>query len=683
MGEFEVGCCPGQPVLDNVFVTRVIIGDLKNKKNIDYIRQTPARAQELVSYKALSRLNGNSRLRRDKNKMFFANDLQAKANRGRQILSTIGSVITPGDMGPFRSPVRSAIYRTITPGKPSGRGGSLPGQNRGYRCPEGYQYGGRFTDSRLSTCGAKLFDIPSPLGLAIRAIRAINRANPSRTSGVAITGIDGPGDIIASRRPQIPRVGASNSGSYRSSISSAISEMGDYAKKSNNKVRRMVRRDGFVLEPVVPNKVLRAIPDNRDMEGAAFLMNTLSVKDIGGEELGLLSNTGITSLVYVLPGGSTLTLEKARKLSIGERRKLGRVVNAAMEMDNRRDPSARLKNVASEIGPGIRYSESFRGVKNPNEPVGGTVRWVGALLGKRKIQDPSTVMPKTRETASFGQKSKLIASLDEAIEHVASGGSLGDIKPEVLAQLLARQDVVKTQRLANNISAVSIGDKKMFLYESPKKYQHLAERFASDLQQHLGLESPDVFFVGKPGDKRKYLREDVEMAIPGGKFDPAVKFTDLNPSDVATMMLVDLLTDQRERPTSGIYPIQTPDGPRAVLAENITSGLVDLSKIEITKRMKMRISEFYSSGLTPAYSEYYMALKAQQRILFIKLISQLINRARTFNPKRFKDSINGYGMSDGEKIHLNIIEKLFNSRLEALSTQKNVLREVIQFGAKQ
>lgn len=670
-------CCP-----NDVFVTRVIMSDLHSRLNVDHIRSLPARGNNVITYKALSRINGNSRGRRDKNVLSLIDgDIEEKASRGRQVARTIASTLIPGDIDPIRSPVRSAIYRTITPGVPGGRGGSLPGQNRGYRCPEGYQYGGRFTDNRLSTCGAKLFDIPSALGLAIRAIRAISGTNVSRTTGTPITGVGGPGDIISSRRPQIPKVGPPNASLSRPAIKKMVSDMGDYARRSNEKVRRMVRRDGFVLEPVVPNKVLRAIPDNRDMEGASFLMNTLSIKDIGGEELGLLSNTGVNSLIYVLPGGSTLTLEKARKLSIGERRKLGRVVNSSMQINNRKDPAARLRNVASEIGPGIAYSESFRGVKNPNEQVGGTTRWAKELLVDKKLIRAEKPM-KSRETTSFGQKGTLISSLDQAIEHVSSGGNLGDIKPQILAQLLARQDVTRKQKLANNISVADISGRRLFLYESPKKYQHLAERFASDLQQHMGLESPDVFFVGKPGDKRKYLREDVESAIPGGKFDPNVKFVDLNPSDVATMMLVDFLTDQRERPMSSIYPIITPDGPQAVLAENVTSGLVDLSKIEITKRMKMTIAEFYSSGLVPAYSDYYQSLKAEQRILFMKIISQLINNLRSFDTKKFSGGIEKYGISEGERIHLNIISKLFTARIESLSKQKNTLRDIIRTGAK-
>jgi hypothetical protein len=412
-------------------------------------------------------------------------------------------------------------------------------------------------------------------------------------------------------------------------------------------------------------------------------MSTLSSSDLGGEELGLLSNTGIKSLIYVLPGGSTISLSKARNLSVGERRKLGRVVNSAQKINNSKDPGARLRNVADEIGDGIQYSESFDGIKNPNEIIDGTTAWAKKLFGKRKLQKlPKEEQGTSRTTVSLSGRGKLINNLDDAISFIADGGSFSRITPIVLAKLLANQQLVRKEKISNSISAVESGAQKYFVYEKPKNYQHLAERFASDLQQHLGMESPDVIFVGKPNDKRKYLRQDVESAVPGGVFNPNQKFENLDIADVARMLVSDFLTDQRSRPASSIYPIDTADGTRAVLADNTTSGLIDLSKIEITKRMKMRLNDFYGAQLTPAYSDYYQKLRAEQRVLFMKLLSQMINRARSFNSKKFASDMNGYGMSDGEKIHLNIISKLFNSRLDVLQNQKQVLRSLISGGSK-
>lgn len=664
-------CCGNEDVI----VTRVLFFDPTQKANIDHIRGIKAFSQAATEYKALSRRFGNTRRTQRNN---ITNGMQFKANAGRQILSTIGSIITPGDMGPIRSPVRSAIYRTITPGFGGGRrGGSRPGENRAHRCPEGYQYGGRFTDNRLSTCGAKLFAVPSALGATIGAIRrATTSALPQRTAGRDLTGASAAGDaLIISRTPQIPRVGAENASVAKSRTENQIKEIGQFNKSSSQKARRMVRRDGFVLEPVVPNKVLRAIPDNRDMEGAYFVMSALSPKDIGAEELGLLSNTGVRSLIYVLPGGSSITLEKARTLQIGERRKLGRVVNTAQQIDNTRDPAKRLRNVAAEIGPGLKYSENFVGVKNPNELVGGRISWASQIWGKRPI--PGSQFSSVRDTESFGPRRKLIGNVNDALQHVVNGGSLSDIDPKIMPTILAKTSIIQKQRMANNITAILTPSEQMFLYERPTQLQHIGERFASDVQQSIGLESPDILFADKPGDTRKFLRQDVISAIPGGTFNPDAKFNELEPRDVAALAISDFLTDQRQRPSSSIYTIDTADARRLISGQNSTSGLIDLSKIEITKRMKMRIEEFYAGQGGPSYSDYYQALKAEQRAIFLKYLSQLINKARSFDAARFRDTLGQYGLSEGEKIHLNIVEKLFNTRLEILSNQKTVLRSII------
>lgn len=672
MADF-VECCGDNEVL----VTRVLLFDPAHKHNIDHIRGIKAFSQEATEYKALSKRFGNSR-RTQRNSV--TNSLQFKANAARQIGSSLVSTFIPGDTGPLRSPVRSAIYRTITPGFGGGRrGGSRPGENRAHRCPEGYQFGGRFTDNRLSTCGAKLFDIPSALGAAIGAARrALTSGISPQTRGRDITGSPYDSSIIISRAPQIPKVTTDNPKVAKLRLKDEINAIGKFNKDSGIKVRRMVRRDGFVLEPVVPNKVLRAIPDNRDMEGASLAMSALSPKDIGGEELGLLSNTGIKSLVYVLPGGSYITLEKARPLEIGERRKLGRVVNQVSSIDNSRDPSRRLRTVADEIGSGLRYSEVFNDVKNPNEIVKGRISWASQVWGKRMASMPDS--SSVRNTESFGPRRKLINSVDEAIQFIVDGGSMSAIDPSIMPKVLAKSGVIQKQKLANNISAIATPSENLFLYEKPRQFQHLGERFASDVQQALGLESPDVIFASKPGETRQFLRQEVNAAIPGSTFNPDVKFNELEPQDVAALMISDFLTDQRERQLTSIYTLDTVDARRLVLGQNSTSGLIDLSKIEVTKRMKMRLDEFYSSQLMPSYSEYYQALKAEQRVIFMKYLSQLINRARKFNPKNFNDSLRQYGLSEGEKIHMNILEKLFETRLEVLKSQKNTLRRLVSGG---
>jgi hypothetical protein len=441
----------------------------------------------------------------------------------------------------------------------------------------------------------------------------------------------------------------------------------------------MVRRDGFVLEPVVPAKVLRAIPDNRDMEGATYILSALSPSDIGNDELGLLSNTGVRSLVYVMPGGSTLTLEKRRKLEIGERRKLGRTVNTAMGLDNSKDPAARLKNVSTEIGDGIGYSESFVGIKNPNEIVNGKQRWaVDAFKKKLGVKPLEQQSSSSRETISYGEKGKLITSIEKAMDHLENGGDLSKIAPSILAEVLQNSQSIRRQELANNQSLIIYGNSKYFLYTSPSDFQHIGERFASDVQQHLGLASPDVLLAGNPGDARPYLRQDVETAFQGAKFNPNVKFQDFKPEDVAKMMVSDFLTDQRERPGSSIYPMVTPDGAVPMLAQNVTSGLTDLDKIDINKRINLRIEAYFKSAGIPDYSKYYTTLKSEQQVNFRKYVDKLIKDARTFKLANLRKMLESGGLSEGEKDHLNIVEKLFSNRLETLSNSRRTIVEILK-----
>ena len=51
-------CCPEST---SRIVTRVILSDLDTKSKFDFIRGRGAISQKIVEYKALSRLNGNTR----------------------------------------------------------------------------------------------------------------------------------------------------------------------------------------------------------------------------------------------------------------------------------------------------------------------------------------------------------------------------------------------------------------------------------------------------------------------------------------------------------------------------------------------------------------------------------------------------------------------------------------------
>jgi hypothetical protein len=659
-------CCDERPT----YVTRVLLGASVERSRPMVVKSAMAKNGLIVDYKAASNRSGTTR-NFSKSRSMTSFGYREKS----AVLSTLTSLAIPGDISPIRSPIRSAVSRTLTPGKP-GISMSVPKKpNRGYRCPEGYQYGGRFTDSRLSTCGMKLFDIPSPLGMAISAIkRSVRRASYEKIESGILEGILSE-DPTVRRDPNIiiPKV----SGFNRAAFLAQIKEMINGLSATSRPASRMVRRDGFVLEPVVPARVLRSIPDNRDMEGAAYLASVLNARGFGKDEVGLLSNTGVNSVVFVLPGGSTISLSKARELTVGERRKLGKTIRVAESKATPSDPTGNMKYIADEMGDGISYSESFVNIKNPNEILNGKPKWVTSVFSSANMpKNPETAS--SRETVSSSAIGKKITSIDEAVQHLLNGGSLSALSPDILAKVLARKDLVSLKKINNRQSMVVINGQQYIVYSPTSKYAHLSERFASDVQQYLRLDSPDVLMIGKPSDTRKYIVQGVESAIPGSVFNPNGKLADFNPEDVAKMMVADFLTDQRNRDLTSIHAMTTADGEVPMFGQNQTSGLTDLNKIEITKRMKMSIAEFYNSGSQINYSEYYQALKIEQQLAYRRMLEQLITRARNFKVADIKRRLKQDGLSAGELAHLEIIEKIYSSRLTILSSSKKMMMNYLK-----
>ena len=662
-------CCPDSEVVK----TRVVFAREKTSPQ-NVMRSYGATRQEIISFKALIKRGGRGR-----EFEFKRIGLVSSNSPILQGVQAVGSVATPGNFSAIRSPIRSAISRTLTPGIPGmpGRGQWRDGVSR---CPEGYQYGGRFTDNRFSTCGQKLFQIPGPLGAAIGLIRRLARAaNPPATeaTGTVLGPGEQPGNIVQSRAPQIPKVTMSNPQRALAEVKKLVKPLGSV----DSPAARMVRRDGFVLEPVVPPSVLRTIPDNRDMEGATYMLSISGPDLIGKDELGLLSNTGVTSLKYVLPGGSVLTLEKRRQLTVGERRKLGRTVNMAIEADNSKDPAARLKMVAQETGEGIGYSESFVGVSRPNE-IGedGKQRWATMAFKKRtaRAEKPEEAQEQEREQEAVAPIGKDITTLAGAVAHIQRGGSLTNISPTILQQALTRVAEIKRDRINDSQTMLTMPNGDKYVEKTSKSnYEALAQRFSSEIQQHLGLESPNVMFLGS-GDKRNYLVEDAMTSLRGAKVDTEARFASAPWTEVMRLMVADLLTDMGNR-NSGSVEIADYNGAKKLIpVSNDGSGLVELSKISVRERTEAQLKDLLSPSESQMYLQYFKELKAKQRAQQLQFIATLVQRARAFNFTNFKSRLYTDGkLTSGEKIHLNILETLYTKRLETLVQQNQALTDII------
>lgn len=602
-----------------------------------------------------------------------------------QSLQGIGSAITPGNFSNVRSPVRSRIYSALTPGGgrgvPGGFGALKP--ERGYRCPEGYQFGGRFTDSRFSTCGKQLFDLPGIIGATIASVLRGSRRGPSfqDVSGSRVKPVSVSGDVIQSRAAQIPKVTGANRQRRNRSVDDIVGQM----SQVNEAYMRMVRRDGFVLEPVVSPAVLRTIPDNRDMEGATFLMNALTSDSIGGDELGMLSNTGIEKLSYVLSGGSTVSIGKARPLTVGERRKLGRTIATAEKLRANDDPVQKLKFVAEEMGDGISYEEEFNGIKNPNEIIrvnlpGGAGkktmrRWHYETFYRKKKKSKQSARSTELEAISEDDKIKDLAS---AVRHLNNGGSIENISSNVRSEAVSRSAMYKTGKIRNGVLIHERADGQTVFEITPdENFEHLGAALASELQRSMGLIAPKVRLAGA-GKKRNYMLGEAQDAEMFGVQDRAMDIADLPAEDVVGILMSDYLTDTRDRNPSTIAPIRVGGRMRAVASLNGSAGLSGMTSTEIRGRRQMQVNDFFKKKQQRIYAEYFEKLQAQQRKRALMLFDKLLEQASEFDFRRFKQMLSVDGqLSEAEMLHLGIVEKIFEQRINILKSSSGNFKKLI------
>lgn len=636
----------------------------------------------LVEFKARAQRQGG------RNRIDYKAGLAGSESRYLQGIQAGISAIIPGNQSVYRSPVRSRVFSALTPG-----GGNIPGPkaiagtSRGYRCPEGYQYGGRFTDSRFSTCGQKLFEIAGALGQAISQI--INQATrqPSISSSVSAQNVnfqDVPGNVIASRAPQIPRVGNENVKAYSASSKAIVDDMISFAKAE----RRLVRRDGFALTPVVSTAVLRTVPDNRDMEGANYIQFVDKPSLIGtDDEIGLLSNTGIRKLTYVLPGGSTISIEKSRTLTVGERRKLGRTIKTLAPYRKDSDPAAHLKALAAEMGSGIAYNESFN-IENPNDIIDAVIpgtsnikqvrRWYyESYLRSAKGKKPDRSEIGSQETAAKPIEEK-ITNIQNAIRHLNNNGDIEKIDSQIVAEAIRRSRIYKQRKMKNGFNAYDKADGQT-LIEIPATtdFEHIGASVNNEIQTYLGLLSPKIVVSGSGKRRPYFIQESIDVA-QRAKLSRETSSDANNYQDMLRIAVSDFVTDTRNRDISTIVPVITSGEQHALTSINRNSSLSGLSPSALKRRKELELINFYSAEYRRMMEANFAKRSEAQKRIALKLFDAMLTRLKQYDLEEMaaRLAIDG-NYTQAEKSHINLVKELLASRIERLSTSKSIFAELL------
>jgi len=295
--------------------------------------------------------------------------LVGSSNPAGRALQAVGSAITPGNVSSITSPIRSRVYGALVPG---GGGGALsrlkPNRNRQARCPAGFEYGGRFTDNRFSTCGAQLFEIPGPLALLGRAVRGAMNLGNARAENLSEVLEGNPSNartIQIQRMAQIPRTGAFNKSKFDTAVKDSISLL----KGAPRGEGRMIRRDGVILRPVVSSSVLRSFSENPDMVEGAMIRAIQLPEDITSDDLALLGGPSMSKIAFVAPNGVVVSLERSRAFTVGEKRKFPRMINALAESSTKDNIIKNIEDFATNSDGAFKYSTQFGGIPEALEMV--------------------------------------------------------------------------------------------------------------------------------------------------------------------------------------------------------------------------------------------------------------------------------------------------------------------------
>ena len=278
--------------------------------------------------------------------------LEYKSGRVRRIERAVTSVLLPGERGALKP--RHLLRTGLTPGGSGAPGPRLQispgagalrrgGATRGFRCPPGFERGGHFTDSRFSTCGHQLFGVPGSGRSALRTVSAAAAQRPTDEQRAAASArekigdrtllrakADGPTPGVGGGMPKLPAaVGSPNEAKQKDMVAKVLESMSGVTEKTDAPIRRLIREDGSILQPLAPLNIIGKQKNNPDLKNASLITRINEPGKFGLDEL-MLMQTGLRSIDFSLPGGGSVSLKRNGGLMApGQARAFGKAIAQA------------------------------------------------------------------------------------------------------------------------------------------------------------------------------------------------------------------------------------------------------------------------------------------------------------------------------------------------------------------
>ena len=210
-----------------------------------------------------------------------------------------------------------------------------------------------------------------------------------------------------------------------------------------------------------------------------------------------------------------------------------------------------------------------------------------------------------------------------------------------------------------------------------KQFEHLGAAFASELQRSMGLVAPKVRLSGA-GKKRNYMLGEAQDAEEMSRQERLTDIASLPPEDILGITIADFLTDTIERNPSTITPVRVGGRMRAVSSLNLNAGLAGMSASEIKNRRNINLNQFFNKQQILTYQQYFKKLREQQRRKTLILFEKLMEQASDFDFRKFKKNLlNDAELSEAEKVHLDIMEKIFEQRVNTIRTSSGSFKKII------
>ena len=159
--------------------------------------------------------------------------------------------------------------------------------------------------------------------------------------------------------------------------------------------------------------------------------------------------------------------------------------------------------------------------------------------------------------------------------------------------------------------------------------------------------------------------------MDGAKINRDIAPNEIPSTDITKVAALDWMLDTRQRDSTTIVPYSKANKTSIVIGQTGSTGLAGLSPAEIRRREAMKLEDFYTDKRVAAFKEYYANLTEIQKRQSLRTIDTLIQRASDFSWEDYiaRLSLDGE-LSDAEKRHLNIIQKIFQSRVGVLKSSR-------------